>query len=39
MKKVVNCVDEKMGLSNIYKPMQVDPLSFINLFFLLIFCL
>ncbi|SCL89997.1 CIR protein [Plasmodium chabaudi chabaudi] len=36
-KIVVNSVNEKISLLNIYKFMKADPMPFINLFFLLIF--
>ncbi|VTZ67860.1 CIR protein [Plasmodium chabaudi chabaudi] len=36
-KIIVNSVNEKMPLLNIYKLMKADPIPFINLFFLLIF--
>ncbi|SCL95346.1 CIR protein [Plasmodium chabaudi adami] len=36
-KIIVNSVNEKISLLNIYKFMKADPMPFINLFFLLIF--
>ncbi|SCL91996.1 CIR protein [Plasmodium chabaudi chabaudi] len=36
-KIIINSVNEKISLLNIYKLMKADPIPFINLFFLLIF--